>query len=143
MNETFGGNHVDMEFCSISFTCDIKVPLDYGSGEFLLSAELSDHLSKRITGRRSQQHISCEKYNQEDIAAIHQLQSYELADSVDLSAYQSKSTFYLDLPVIRNAHHIHQLYKETIRNFKHKLPNVKNVKIRAQSYFLPKNAVLY
>lgn len=56
---------MDLEFCSLSFTCDIKIPLDYGSGEFLLSAELSDHLSRRVSGRRTQQKLSCEKRNEQ------------------------------------------------------------------------------
>jgi hypothetical protein len=67
VNETFGQDYqLDLEFCSLSFTCDIKVPLDFGSGEFLLSAELSDHLSRRVSGRSAQHRVSCERYEHEE-----------------------------------------------------------------------------
>lgn len=57
---------------------------------------------------------------------------------------QSKRTFYLDMNVVQSDRkQIRRLYDETVRNFKHLLPNVEKVKLRAQTYVAPKNAVSF
>jgi hypothetical protein len=74
---------------------------------------------------------------------VHQLRNYELAaDTLKLADMQTKETFYLDMPVVQSDRkQIRRLYEETVLNFKHQLPNVERVKLRAQTYVAPKNAV--
>lgn len=77
-------------------------------------------------------------------AAIHHLQAYEIdANTLDLSVFQSKTTFFLDLPVVQaDRKQIKRFYDESIRNFRRVLPKVKKVKLKAQTYFFsPKNSV--